>query len=119
MRLFTASPAAVPIDLGNWHYALLLPYQRHPCLFEVVYHRVLVGCVLKRLFPHRTEWQCATCDKKLHNRGDVVQHHVFAHFAEACQQQGVNAPAVLPVGFVPDHSTRSRMPWRVEVPQSR
>lgn len=120
MRLVTALPVdAEAIAMGNGYHAFLLPYHRHPRVFEVVYHRVLVGCIFKLIRPHRTLWQCSICDMKLHNRADMIQHHIFAHFATACQVFKVGAKSILPVGYVPDHSDRARMPWRVDAPEYR
>jgi hypothetical protein len=118
MGLFTVLPEdAIPIKLSNGQLAHLLPYRRHPQVFEVVYQKVLVGCVFKLLFPHRTIWECAICEESLHGRKELVQHHVYTHFAEACRIAGVAAPGILSVGHVPDFSGKARMPWRIDAPE--
>jgi hypothetical protein len=96
-----------------------LPFSRHPRVFDVVYQRLIVGTVFKGIRSHRTDWQCAICDQKLDYRADIVKHSVFTHFIEACRLYQVVAPAILSVGFVPDHSSKSHLPWRVDAPEYR
>ncbi len=120
MRVISVLPAdAVAIEVGKGQHAFLLPYPRHPRVFDVVYHRLIVGAVFKWIRPHRTDWQCAICDEKLDYRADIVKHSVFAHFIEACRLYQVVAPAILPVGFVAHHSSKARLPWRVDAPEYR
>ena len=94
-------------------WVVLHPLPATPHAFVVVHHKVAVAVIARLPHGQWERWRCATCALTLRSQAAIVAHVVAVHFATVCQAQGVAAPAVTPIRFVPARERHTSLPTRV------
>jgi hypothetical protein len=85
--------------------------------FAVQRDGIQIAVIQRVPHGHWDRWRCETCQLQLRSELAIIEHAISVHYSSSCQAHGVAASSLSFVGHVAAHERRTRMPWRVKLPE--